>query len=256
MSERLFQAGDIIFRPGDPAAEAYLITSGTVEILAPSGGRLIRVAQYGPGDVFGEMSLIDEGARFLTARVSSPCRATPLSRSEFMHFVTGNPEQCQRYLQSLFARLRKVSPWRNGADNPEAEHPLGPALTIRPLTVRAAKSMSEKVLCVTRYPFRIGRAVEGPDAEGAETNDLSIQDSKPFNVSRSHAAIDAREDGSLIVVERGSHLGTIVNGQRIRGDSSTRQVKLLSGDNTLILGSRNSPFQFRLTVGETARESI
>jgi pSer/pThr/pTyr-binding forkhead associated (FHA) protein len=111
--------------------------------------------------------------------------------------------------------------------------------------------MSEKSLSVVRYPCRIGRATEGPDEDGAETNDFSIQDSKPFNVSRTHAAIESMGDGSLVVVDRGSHLGTIINGQRIRGNSSPRQVKLLPGQNTLILGSRNSPFQFCLTVGET-----
>ncbi len=252
MPELLFQTGDIIFQPGDSAAEAYLILSGTVEILAHSGDRLVPVALYGPGDVFGEMSLIDEGTRFLTARVCGLCRTTTLDRTEFVRFLTRNPEQCERYLQSLFGRLRKANLWTNDAGFVEPQRPRCSPLTIRPLTVRAARSMSDKVLSVARFPFRIGRAVEGPDGREADRNDLSIQDSKPFNVSRNHAAIDSMEDGSLVVVDRGSHVGTIVNGQRIRGDSFTRQVKLLPGDNTLVLGSRNSPFQFRLTVGESA----
>jgi CRP-like cAMP-binding protein len=252
MPERLFQPGDIIFRPGDPATEAYLILSGAVEVLARSGDQFVRVALCGPGDIFGEMSLIEERAHNLIALASTPCRATTLSRSEFVHFLTHNPEQCQRYLRSLFTRLRESSEGLNDADDPEPQTPLGSSLTIRPLTVRAAKSISEKALSVARYPFRIGRAPEGPDADGAEANDLSILDSKPFNVSRTHAAIDSMEDGSLVVVDRGSHLGTIVNGQRIRGDSSTRHVKLLPGENTLVLGSRNSPFQFRITITATA----
>jgi hypothetical protein len=256
MSERLFQPGDIIFRPGDPAAEAYLILSGTIEILARCEDQLVRVAQYGPGDVFGEMALIEGGTRFLTARVSSSCRATTLNPSEFVQFLTRNPEQCQRYLQSLFGRLRQASLWTRVADDTGRQRPLALPVTILPLTARAAESMPEEVLGVVRYPFRIGRVVEGPDADGAETNDLLIRDSKPFNVSRSHAAIDVMEDGSVVVVDRGSHLGTIVNGQRLRGDSSTRQVKLLSGDNILVLGGRNSPFQFHITVGEAGEEPI
>jgi CRP-like cAMP-binding protein len=250
MPERLFQPGDIIFQPGDPAEEAYLILSGSVEVFDRSGDRFVRIARFGPGEIFGEMSLIEKRARLLTARVSSPCRATTLSRSEFVHFLTCNPEQCQRYLQSLFGRMRKSSERLEGAVDPEPQPPRVTPLTIRPLTIRAAKSMPEKILSVARYPFRIGRAKELSDKEAMETNDLSLQDTKPFNVSRNHAAIDAIEDGSLVVVDRGSHLGTIVNEQRIRSDSPPKQVKLLPGDNTLVLGSRNSPFQFQITIGE------
>jgi CRP/FNR family transcriptional regulator, cyclic AMP receptor protein len=249
MPARLFQPGDVIFQPGDPAGEAYLIVSGSVEILARSGNRFDRVALCGPGDVFGEMSLIEERPRFLTARASAPCRATTMSRSEFEHFLTHNPERCLRYLQSLFGRLRESSERAAFTDGTKPQHPILVPVTIRPLTIRAAQSMAEKDLSVPRYPFQIGRAEEIPDSRAAEANDLSIQDSKPFNVSRHHAAIDLCADGSLVVVDRGSHLGTLVNGQRIGRDWPTRQAKLLRGDNVLVLGSRNSPFQFQITVG-------
>lgn len=249
MSERLFQPGDIIFQPGDAACEAYLILSGSVEILSRSGDQLHCITQCGPGDVFGEIGLIEERARFLTARASSPCRATVLSRSDFVHFLTSNPERCQRYLQSLFSRLRKASAWPDGGDEIKPQFRLIYSVTIRPLTPRAEQSIPEKILSVSRYPFRIGRAMETPDAQAADMNDLSIQDTQPYHVSRAHAAIDTAADGSLIVVDRGSHLGTIVNEQRLRALSSTRQAKLLPGHNNLILGSRKSPFQFCVTVG-------
>jgi CRP-like cAMP-binding protein len=249
MPELLFQPGDFIFQTGDPAGEAYLILSGSVEILTHSGDQLIRVALCGPGDVIGEISLIEERERFLTARVSTPCRTTTMSRSEFVHFLTSNPEQCQRYLQSLFGLLRKSSARPDGADDTKREPLFVPSLTIRPLTARAAQSLPEQVVSVGRYPFRIGRATEKSDAQAVDGNDLAIQDTQPYQVSRAHALIDTTADGSLVVVDRGSHLGTLVNEQRLRGYSSLRQAKLLPGDNILVLGSRNSPFQFRVTVG-------
>jgi CRP-like cAMP-binding protein len=248
MPERLFQPGDIIFQPGDAAREAYLLLSGTVEVLALSGDRFFCVARCGPGDVFGEMSLIEQGVRFLTARASSPCRTTILSRSEFLQFLTSSPERCQHYLQSLFSRLRKLSIVLDGADDTKSQRRLVYSVAIRPLTLRAEQSIAEKVLSVGRYPFRIGRVTEGTNAQAADGNDLSIQDTQPFQVSRAHAAIEATADGSVVVVDRGSHLGTIVNNQRLGALSSTCQAKLLPGDNRLVLGSRNSPFQFCITV--------
>jgi hypothetical protein len=249
MTERLFQPGDIIFQPGDPAGEAYLILSGSVEVLARSGDQFFRVAECGPGDVFGEMSLIEERARFLTARVSSPCRALTLNRSEFVDFLTHNPEQCQRYLQSLFRRLRQSSALPNGADEPQPQRLLIPSVTIRPLTPRAAESIPEGILSISRFPFRIGRFIEATDDQAVDVNELSIHDSKPFHVSRAHAAIERTADGSLVVVDQGSHLGTIVNEQRLRAYASVRQAKLLPGDNRLVLGNGTSPFQFCITVG-------
>lgn len=248
MPERLFQSGDIIFQPGDAAREAYLLQSGTVEVLALSGDRFFCVAHCGPGDVFGEMSLIEQRVRFLTARASSPCRATILSRSDFVDFLMNSPEQCQRYLQSLFSRLRKLSVEPDSVDDTKSQRHLVYSVTIRPLTLRAEQSIAEKILTVGRYPFRIGRGTEGTDAQAAAVNDLSIQDTQPYQVSRLHAAIETTADGSVVVVDRGSHLGTIVNAQRLRAVSSTCQAKLLPGDNSLVLGSRNSPFQFCITV--------
>ena len=45
-------------------------------------------------------------------------------------------------------------------------------------------------------------------------NDLYLRDSEPFNVSRNHFSIDMAR-GEVVVVDRGSRLGTIANGKRI-----------------------------------------
>lgn len=248
MPERLFQPGDVIFQAGEAAGEAYLILSGTVEMLAYSGDRFLCVAQCGPGDVVGEMSLIEERTRHLTARVSSLCRATPLNRTEFLEYLTRNPERCQRYLQSLFRRLRNASAVPDSANNIPPQRRILYTVTIRPLTKQAEQAIPDKVLTVDRYPFRIGRLMESSETQAADVNDLAIQDTQPFNVSRAHAAIDTAADGTPIVVDRGSHLGTLVNEQRLRALSSIRQAKLRHGDNKLVLGGRNSPFQFCITV--------
>jgi CRP-like cAMP-binding protein len=245
----LFQPGEVIFRPGDPAGEAYLIVSGSVELLAPSGGRLVRVALCGPGDVFGEMALIEEQPRSLTARATLACRATTLSRPEFEEFLTQNPEKCLGYLRSLFGRLRESSERAAFADGTKPQHPVLVSVTIRPLTPRAAESAGGEVRAVTRYPFRIGRATEGSETPAAEALDLSIRDRGPYYVSRRHAALAQVEGGGLVVLDQGSRLGTLVNGQRIGRGRPAQQAPLPRGDNVLVLGSRDSPFQFEVTVG-------
>jgi len=69
------QAGDLVFREGDPAREMYVVLDGEVEVLKKSRrGRDMRVAILGPSDCFGEMSLIDVQPRSATVRVLAPAR--------------------------------------------------------------------------------------------------------------------------------------------------------------------------------------
>src|SRR5207249_11254259 len=111
-----------------------------------------------------------------------------------------------------------------------------------------AEALPDDGLTVTQFPFRIGRASESNEREALDLNELWLIDRKPFTVSRNHLAIDRSEDGSLIVTDRGSHLGAIVNETPIGGKAPNQSAPLLDGDNVVILGGSKSPYQFRVTV--------
>jgi CRP-like cAMP-binding protein len=65
MPEQDFAASHVFFRPGDPGDRAYLLHDGQVELLAGADGAFTRVELFQPGDVFGEMALIEERPRDL-----------------------------------------------------------------------------------------------------------------------------------------------------------------------------------------------
>ena len=68
-------AGDIVFREGDEASDMYVVISGEVEVLKRSKrGVDARVALLGPGDWFGEMSIVDVQPRSATVRALAPGR--------------------------------------------------------------------------------------------------------------------------------------------------------------------------------------
>jgi hypothetical protein len=247
MSERHFQPGEVFFRPGDASDTAYLIQSGQVEVLFGDPKKPARSAVLGPGMVFGEMALIEERQHFATARAVTAGAATTMDRAQFERDLLQDPARCRAYLRNLFERLRQLSGAFGDAPvppSPAAKH----RVIIRPLTRKTAEVLPDDGLTVTQFPFRIGRASESDERAALDLNELWLLDRKPFTVSRNHLLIDRAEDGGLVVIDRGSHLGAIVNEMHIGGKAAHQSAPLVEGENVVILGGSKSQFQFRVTV--------
>ncbi|HKO10257.1 MAG TPA: cyclic nucleotide-binding domain-containing protein, partial [Alphaproteobacteria bacterium] len=68
MAERQFAPGDVIYREGDKSDFAYIIKSGRVEILKTEDGEARQVTVLGDGDIFGEMGVVLDQRRSVTAK--------------------------------------------------------------------------------------------------------------------------------------------------------------------------------------------
>jgi hypothetical protein len=256
MNEYVFPAGEVIFRPGEPGTRAYLIREGNVELLRDSGTLL---TVLGPGEVFGEMSLVEERPHALTARARGAVKAHGLTRDDFERMLTTDPVMFRAYLKTLFERLRMLSARFDGEQVEEASKakggprqlpappPAAVTVTLHPLTHRAAETLPEEGLVIPKFPFRIGRASESRENDRLDLNDLWLLDREPFHVSRNHALFNLRE-GTVNVVDRGSKRGTHVNDVHIGLRGKQTFAELEDGDNVVILGGLSSPYQFRAHV--------
>jgi CRP-like cAMP-binding protein len=75
--------GEVIFREGDEANAMYVVLAGEVEVTKKSrGGVDARVAVLGPGDWFGEMSIVDIQPRSATVRTLAPGRLMRMTASD------------------------------------------------------------------------------------------------------------------------------------------------------------------------------
>ena len=230
MADRIFEQGEIFFRAGDPGDFAYLIQSGEVELLSGPPENLTRVTKFGPKEVFGDMSLIEERARAFTARAISAGKALSMSRSEFERLLTEDPERCVHYLKSLFERLRTMAHRHEAtAQNGSAGNAM-PVVALYPLTKQAEDSLPAGGLRIPKFPFRIGRASEADEPEPLDLNDMWLIDDYPFNVSRNHLAIEMSVDGEVMIADRGSHLGTLVNDQLLGRTSPVRHFASGAGE--------------------------
>lgn len=80
-SECTYEVGDFVFREGDIGDKLYLILEGKIRISRQvSGMGEEALAVLGPGQAFGEMSLIDDFPRSADARVHDRCRLLVLSK--------------------------------------------------------------------------------------------------------------------------------------------------------------------------------
>jgi CRP/FNR family transcriptional regulator, cyclic AMP receptor protein len=78
-----YRPGDVVFKEGDHGRELFVVIGGEMEVLKHAkGDREARVAMLGPGDWFGDMSILDVMPRSATVRVLAPSRLIRMSASD------------------------------------------------------------------------------------------------------------------------------------------------------------------------------
>ena len=77
------EVGEVLFREGEPATSMFVVIGGEFEVLKRSRhGMDARVAVLGPGDWFGEMSIVDIQPRSATVRALAPGRLVRITPSD------------------------------------------------------------------------------------------------------------------------------------------------------------------------------
>lgn len=100
--ESFFQPGQIIVTQGTPGQAFYLILAGRVEILRDGTS----LGAFGPGDFFGEMSLLDQAPRSATIRAIEQTQCLMLSSWDFKALLEKYPSIAVKLLEVLSRRLR------------------------------------------------------------------------------------------------------------------------------------------------------
>ncbi len=104
---RHFAAGETIFLMGSPGGSMMAVLSGTVRISIPSPeGREIILAVLQPGEVFGEIALLDGKERTADARAMTDCDLAVLERRDVLEFLGRQPNAWHRVVDVLCERLR------------------------------------------------------------------------------------------------------------------------------------------------------
>jgi Cyclic nucleotide-binding domain/FHA domain len=252
-----YEAGEVIVQENDLGETAYVIEQGQVEVSKEVDGRHVHLAYLGVGETFGEMSMIDEKPRSATVTAVTQTVVSELRRDDFFNSFQTDPRVALTLLKVLFERLREADAMilrLQIADHQHALVPQGPLVVVPPreplsmtlegMTPRATAALPVTPFPITHFPFRIGRQ----SADPLVYNDLMLPDSVPLQISRHHLAFIAPE-GRVGVVDRGSTLGSWVDGQQLGGPSGLSGPVFFTGsEGLLVLGSRDSPFRYRVSL--------
>ncbi len=107
---KIYKSRALIFHEGDPGGSLLMVLSGQIKItsLAANGKECV-LAFMGPGDVIGELTVLDGGARSASAQAIEPSRVLELTRSAFMNVLENNPSTALKIIEILCKRLRSTS---------------------------------------------------------------------------------------------------------------------------------------------------
>jgi len=105
-----FGTDEVIFKRDDVADEMMVIIEGRVQISSPAktSNKVIFAAMM-PGDVFGEMSLVDGHTRSADAIALKPTQILALERPSFAKILEGNAQLCLDLLRVMSMRLRHTN---------------------------------------------------------------------------------------------------------------------------------------------------
>jgi CRP-like cAMP-binding protein len=102
--ERSFSEGEEVVSEGRGGIGFFVIEDGQASVSVHGAER----GSLGPGDYFGEVALIDEGARSATVTAKSNLRTYGLTSWEFRPLVESNASIAWKLLQTMAKRLRQA----------------------------------------------------------------------------------------------------------------------------------------------------
>lgn len=104
-----FAAGERIFDQGDTGDAAFVVHTGRVALFQHNDGHRMEIGTIGPGEIFGEMAVLDGGRRSATAMAAEDCVLARVPLATFQRKLEG-ADSFIRSLIDLFIKNIRTSP--------------------------------------------------------------------------------------------------------------------------------------------------
>src|SRR5437763_7238694 len=90
---RRFEAGEVVFHEGDRSSTCYVVRSGRARALREhADGRSITLANFGPGDIFGELAMFDDERRSATVEALDETEVIAILAGDMRRLLHEHPD--------------------------------------------------------------------------------------------------------------------------------------------------------------------
>lgn len=109
-SERLtFDPGQELFHQGDAGDAAYVIISGTADVLVTRDAETTRVASFTRNDIAGEIAILCDVPRTATVQATSTLETLRIRKDHFLRFIADFPPVAIEIMRVLADRLSRTT---------------------------------------------------------------------------------------------------------------------------------------------------
>ena len=104
---KMFKKREIVFRKGDLGSQMFIIVAGSVSLTTDSDeGKELTFGILGPGDIFGEIAMLDGGVRTATVKSIESTELLVIEKRDFVPFLEKNPKVAITFLSTIASRVR------------------------------------------------------------------------------------------------------------------------------------------------------
>jgi CRP-like cAMP-binding protein len=107
---RSFEPGQVVFREGDSSDTCYVVRRGRARAVREhADGRTITLADFGPGDIFGELAMFEDERRSATVEAVQATEVVAVLGPDMRRLMVEHPQISMRLVIALGRRLRDTN---------------------------------------------------------------------------------------------------------------------------------------------------
>lgn len=259
-----FGEGQVIFKQGEPSDKFFIIRSGQVLLTREANGTTTELGKAGPGEVVGEMGVLQNLPRSATATAKGRVWLYGMTLSDLADKRSDGQDHPGTIVSRVLAqRLRKSMEKLDQATLEKLAAPLAP-----PPAPAKNPSPSPVVKVAIRMGWRSGDQVQwseqssqhtlpmifgrepGPQGAPVGTEVVLIEENPPQRLAPVQFSLEL-QNGAVVLRDDQSLHGTEVSGVSVGPSAGTTQVQLPAGTHVLVAGGEGSPYVLALEIPPT-----